>query len=135
MNFMFLAVALITAFIYTETAPTGWEVFLDHIKEGSDFVGDYIVCEERDVPIGDLYYKKHDNETIEITAFQVDRDRRREGVGTALLKYLINTIARNGHFKKVKLDVSNAGKKEAAMGIYKSVGFKVVGGNLMELKL
>ncbi|KAI1701706.1 acetyltransferase (GNAT) family domain-containing protein [Ditylenchus destructor] len=134
MNFMLLAVALTMAFIYTEAPPAGWEAFMNHITKGEDNVGKHIECKEGGAPIGDLYYEVHGHQTIEITSFQVDRDNRKRGVGTALLTYFIEKIARQGGFSKITLKV-DAVNKDAAVNIYKSVGFKSVGGDLMEKDL
>ena len=79
-------------------------------------------------------------ETIDIVNIFVKENKRREGIGEKLLRFLMNE---NKDKNNITLEVNK--ENEPALNLYKKLGFKIVGtrkgyykgidGYLMELKL
>ncbi|KAI1695447.1 phosphatidylinositol-4-phosphate 5-Kinase domain-containing protein [Ditylenchus destructor] len=99
---------------------------------------DHIICRNEDETYGTLKYvqDRKDREAIIISKLDVAISKRKQLVGTTLLNYFIEKIAKKEGFKRIKLVVIRGKENEAETNFYKKAGFKYVGDSiLMKLEL
>ncbi len=88
-----------------------------YLKNNGEFL--VVIYDNKIVGMGAL--RKIDNNTAELKRMRVKLDYQGQGVGTLILKSLIEK-AKNLGYKKLVLDTSS--KQESAQNLYKKFGFK-----------
>lgn len=82
------------------------------------------IIEFNDIPIGEINYRKIDEDTVEIGIKICDFSYQNKGYGKIILSLFIDTLLNNLNFKKIILDTNL--NNVPAQKLYHSIGFKQV---------
>jgi ribosomal protein S18 acetylase RimI-like enzyme len=85
-----------------------------------------LFAKENDRIIGMIgAYCPDQNDVVEIVSVYVTKEKRGQGIATALLAAILEQIGRKRTFRKAELSVN--AKQTAAVALYRHMGFQIVG--------
>lgn len=95
----------------------------------------FVEAEGELVGMAGAKYARHKNfsHIAKVGAVYIKKEFRGRGFGKALLVELVKDILANKSIKKIKLTVNKS--QRAAVSLYKSIGFKIVGTMRREFKI
>ena len=70
-------------------------------------------------------YRVDDSDVVEIISVYVTKEKRGQGVATALMAAILEEVGRSGIFRKAVLSVN--ADQTAAVALYRRFGFQIVG--------
>ena len=84
-----------------------------------------LILELNKIPIGEMNYKKHDEQSAAIGIKICDSSLQNKGLGKKYLSLLISSLFNNYGYKKIVLDTALNNKR--AQHVYEQIGFRKLG--------
>lgn len=81
-----------------------------------------LIIEIDSIPVGEMNYRRKDNETAEIGIKICNAEKQEQGYGTQLLKMLISSLFYDYGYQRIILDTNV--KNTRAQHVYEKIGFK-----------
>ncbi len=94
------------------------------IHQNRERLFELCIIEYNDIPIGEINYRKIDEDTVEIGIKICDFSYQNKGYGKIILSLFIKTLFNDLEFKKIILDTNL--NNLPAQKLYHSIGFKEV---------
>ena len=92
------------------------------LEKDSDAGGRRVIIESKNVPIGEMSYRRLEETTAEIGIKICDFDQQGKGLGTTCLEMLKDYLLYDLDFEKIILDTNSNNKR--AQHVYEKLGFK-----------
>ena len=94
------------------------------INQNKERLFELCIIEFNDIPIGEINYRKIDEDTVEIGIKICDFSYQNKGYGKIILSLFIESLLNDLNFKKIILDTNL--NNLPAQKLYNSIGFKEV---------